>query len=258
LTVVTNRIGSRLETELGDAEVPVVVGMRYGRPSIGAGLERLVASGCRRVVVLPLFPQYSRTTTASVMDAVGRATSGWNDAPTIRSVTEYHDHPAYLDALVTTIREAWADSGTPRRLLVSFHGLPQRYADAGDPYPIQCARTAKALAARLELAPGTWHMAYQSRFGRERWLRPVLDDRLDRWGRLGLRGVDVICPGFATDCLETLEEVAMAGRRRFESAGGSDFRYLPALNDHPKHITALSQIVMATAADWLDQKTSSR
>ena len=261
LLVTTRRIGRTLASDLARTagfNVPVAVGMRYGEPSIAAGLGRLVDDGCSRVLVLPLYPQYSATTTASTMDAVAAAGSGWESAPEIRSVPDYHVHPAYICALAASVRTVWARADAGRRLLMSFHGLPKRYADQGDPYPVRCGRTAKAVAKELDLPPGRWHMAYQSRFGREPWLRPYLDDRLTRWGRQGLTGVDVICPGFAADCLETLEEVAMTGRHLFESAGGKGFRYIPALNDHPRHIEALTAVAVDTAGDWLDQKTSRR
>jgi ferrochelatase len=261
LLATTRRIGRALETALTRAsglDIPVSVGMRYGEPSIAAGLGRLVDARCPRVLVLPLYPQYSATTTASTMDAVAAASGRLKPAPEIRSTASYHVHPAYIGALAASVRAVWGGDGAGRKLLMSFHGLPKRYADQGDPYPLQCGRTAKAMAEELELAPGRWHMAYQSRFGREPWLRPYLDDRLTRWGRQGLAGVDVICPGFAADCLETLEEVAMTGRHLFESAGGKDFRYIPALNDHPRHIEALTAVAVDTAGDWLDQKTRSR
>jgi ferrochelatase len=261
LLATTRRIGRALESDLARAagfDVPVSVGMRYGEPSIAAGLGRLVDARCARVLVLPLYPQYSATTTASTMDAVAAAAGSLTPAPEIRSTASYHDHPAYIGALAASVRAVWDRAGDGRRLLMSFHGLPKRYADQGDPYPIQCGRTAKAIAKELDLPPGRWHMAYQSRFGREPWLRPYLDDRLTRWGRQGLAGVDVVCPGFAADCLETLEEVAMTGRHLFESAGGKDFRYIPALNDHPRHIEALTAVAVGTAGDWLDQNTSRR
>ena len=139
---------------------------------------------------------------------------------------------------------------------MSFHGIPRRYADAGDPYPEHCAATTRALAARLELSPGRWHMAYQSRFGKEPWLLPELGGRLSRWGHRGVSGVDVICPGFAADCLETLEEVAISSRAEFEAAGGRGFRYIPALNDCPEHIAALTEIVADHTRDWVDGRSS--
>jgi ferrochelatase len=256
LTVITHRIGAALRTSLASrvgGDVPVVVAMRYGSPSIRSGLEALTSGGCGRVLVLPLYPQYSTTTTESVADALGAASRGWPDAPETRTVRSYHDHPFYLDAVVTSIRSRWRESHRPEGgLLLSFHGIPQRYADAGDPYPEECAVTAKGIVERLGLAPGRWHMAYQSRFGRERWLRPALDDRLEALGRRGLNGLDVVCPGFAADCLETLEEIAMGGREIFERAGGEGYRYIPALNDRPEHISALTEIVVDHAASWTD------
>lgn len=261
LLVTTNRIGRGLASDLTDSigfHVPVETGMRYGSPSIATGLRRLADAGCPRVLLLPLYPQHSSTTTASAHDAVAGAIKGWDDAPELRSVPAYYDHLAYIEALATGVQNVWDTTGSPRRLLVSFHGIPRRYADAGDPYPAHCAATTKALVKRLDLPPGRWHMAYQSQFGREPWLRPDLGDRLQRWGQRRLSGVDVICPGFAADCLETLEEVAIAGRGRFEAAGGRAFRYIPALNDQSKHISALTKIALETADDWVDQKTSRR
>lgn len=255
LTVTTRGIGSTLAERIGDTagcRAPVQVAMRYGSPSIAEGLSGLSEKGCSRILVLPLYPQYSTTTTASTEDAVSAALRSLTPEPELRVVRSYHDHPAYLTALQSVIRGFWEDEGPAERLLMSFHGIPQRYADAGDPYPRHCAATARALADRLDLAPGSWHMAYQSRFGREPWLRPSLDRRLEHWAGRGIGGVDVICPGFATDCLETLEEVAITGRGRFEAAGGRGFRYIPALNDRWEHITALAEIVADHNRDWLE------
>jgi ferrochelatase len=253
LTVTTRRIGDALTERLIDTVgtgVALEVAMRYGSPSIKDGIAALSERGCSRILILPLYPQYSTTTTASTADAVAAAVSGMTAVPELRTVHDYHDHPAYLTALQSVIQEFWNESGSPNRLLVSFHGIPRRYADLGDPYPKQCAATARTLAASLELAPGRWHMAYQSRFGKEPWLLPELDARLTRWGQAGVDGVDVICPGFAADCLETLEEVAVRSRERFTAAGGSGFRYIPALNDRWEHITALSEIVADHTGDW--------
>lgn len=253
LTVTTRKIGNALSqrlNELSGSVIALEVAMRYGSPSIKHGIAALADRGCSRILVLPLYPQYSTTTTASTGDAVDAALSGMTPVPDLRTVHDYHNHPAYLTALQSVIRGFWNEHGSPNRLLMSFHGIPRRYAELGDPYPKQCAGTARALAARLELAPGRWHMAYQSRFGKERWLLPELDARLARWGRQGLHGVDVICPGFATDCLETLEEVANSSREQFTAAGGSGYRYIPALNDRWKHIAALAEIVTDHTRDW--------
>jgi len=253
LVATTREIGRRLARELDDgAGSPAVsVAMRYGVPSIGEGLRELTSRGCERVLVLPLYPQYSTTTTLSVADTVHGVHGHGNSSPEIRMVESYHDNPAYINALQSSARLYWEEHGPCNRLMISFHGIPQRTAAAGDPYPRHCAATARALASHLGMAPGRWHMAYQSRFGREPWLRPALDERLERWGRQGIRRVDVICPGFAADCLETLEEVAFTNRRLFESAGGRDFRYIPALNDRWEHISALADIVDRHTADWL-------
>ncbi len=256
LTVTTRRIGDALTTRLNDTGgtgVPLEVAMRYGSPSIRDGIAALTDRGCARILVLPLYPQYSTTTTASTEDAVADAVSGMTAVPELRTVRDYHNHPAYLTALQSVVREFWSEHGQPNRLLMSFHGIPRRYAELGDPYPKQCAATARALAARLELTPGRWHMAYQSRFGRERWLGPDLDSRLTGWGQRGVQGVDVICPGFAADCLETLEEVAISGRERFAAAGGSGYRYIPALNDRWEHTTALAEIIADHTRDWSEQ-----
>ncbi len=253
LSVTTRRIGEALAARIGgapDSETHIRVAMRYGSPSIAEELDALTRSGCSRILVFPLYPQYSATTTASTQDAVDDALRRSRSVPEIRTVGSYHDHPAYLTALEASIRLFWEEHGPSSRLLMSFHGIPRRYADGGDPYPRHCAATARALAARLELAPGRWHMAYQSKFGREPWLQPALDERLARWGDRGISGVDVVCPGFAVDCLETLEEVAMTNRELFEAAGGSGYRYIPALNDSWEHITALAEIIDDHTGDW--------
>jgi len=259
LSVTTHRIGQGLAARIGGAagaNTPILVAMRYGSPSIAEGLETLTRDGCSRILVLPLYPQYSTTTTASTCDAVDDALRRSSSVPEIRIIRSYHDHPAYLTALQASIRNFWEVNGPAPRLLMSFHGIPRRYADGGDPYPMHCAATARALAARLKLAPGQWHMAYQSRFGSEPWLQPALDDRLARWGGSGVDGVDVVCPGFAADCIETLEEVAMTNRERFETAGGRGYRYIPALNDGWEHITALTEIVADHTRDWVDGRRS--
>jgi ferrochelatase len=254
LLVTTYRQAEALEQRLSqrlERAMPVAVGMRYGEPGIGAGLRMLRDAGCGRIVMLPLFPQYSGTTTASSGDAAAREIRTWHQLPDLRMVSGYHDHPTYIRALVNSVREAWSVDGEPERLLVSFHGLPQRYADAGDPYPQHCAETARLLASELDAEPDRWRMSFQSRFGREPWLEPFTDVQLRTWAEEGIRTVDVICPGFAADCLETLEEIAVASRQLFESAGGQHLRYIAALNDRPDHVEALSEIVINTMQGWL-------
>ncbi len=225
------------------SEICVELGMRYGRPSIRDGLDLLAQQGSRRICVLPLFPQYSHSTTASVFDAVADAARVLPAETTITQIHDYHAHPAYINALAASIRETWHRHGRPDRLLFSFHGIPQRYADRGDPYPGQCERTARLVATALELEDSVWAMAYQSRFGRDAWLKPATDETLRSWGEEGMHHVQVICPGFAADCLETLQEIDIENRHVFRQAGGGEFHYIPALNARPDHIRALADII---------------
>ena len=231
--------------------VAVALGMRYGAPSISGALHALREAGATRIVVLPLYPQYSGATGGSTFDAVAKALSGWRRVPALRFIDHYHDHPGYIDALAVSMEAAWSDGGRPDRLLFSFHGLPRRYLDAGDPYHCECHKTARLVAERLGLDPGAWHVAFQSRVGREEWLRPYTDETLVEWGRERLERVDVICPGFSADCLETLEEIAIRGRESFVAAGGGSLRYIPALNADEGHVLMLASLVEHAISDWL-------
>ena len=233
------------------AKVVVEPAMRYGQPSISSGLRRLAEQGCGRVLVLPAYPQYAAATTGSTFDAVARELSQWRNLPELRMVRSYHDHPGYIAALVATVREAWAEGSRPTKLILSFHGIPQRYADAGDPYPVECSRTARLLTDGLGLPRRSWALTFQSRFGRERWLTPYNDRTLETLGRKGFDGIDVVCPGFSADCLETLEEIAVTNREIFEHAGGTGYRYIPALNARPDHIAALADVVSSHLAGWM-------
>jgi len=227
--------------------VPVALGMRYGTPSLADGLADLQAAGCERAVVLPLFPQYSISTTASV-EARVRELTATGTFPT-QVVLDYHAHSGYIAALAQSVREAWEAGGPGDRLLISFHGTPVRYRDRkGDPYFGQCEATARLLADALELPPDRWVMAFQSRFGREPWLQPYTDEVLMAWAAEGVPQVDVICPGFPADCLETLEEIATTYRERFLAAGGRGFRYIPALNERADHVAALADLVRTRLA----------
>jgi len=233
-------------------EVEVALGMRYGNPSIAAALDELVAKGCGKILLFPLYPQYSAATTASTCDAFFRTLDTRRDLPEVRTVRSYAGDKAYLRALTASVRDFWAreDSGAPQRLLISFHGLPTRYAKAGDPYPKECERTAALLAAGLRLPKDRWQLGYQSRFGREEWLKPYTGATLERWGREGVESTDVICPGFAADCLETLQEIAIENAARFARAGGGSLRYIPALNDREDHIAALAALAGRHLCGW--------
>jgi ferrochelatase len=235
--------------------IRVAVGMRYGNPSLRAGLEALRDAGSDRMLVLPLYPQYSATTTASTFDELARVLGTWRRIPEFRMVMHYHDHPAYLDALAGSITEAWSRDRRPERLLFSFHGIPQRYFMAGDPYPCECRKTARLVAERLAIPETAWSIAFQSRLGREEWLRPYTDEVLRDWARSGVRRIHVVCPGFSADCLETLEEVAVQYRELFRREGGEQFHYIPALNDSPRHVAALVDIIQANLGGWTTDET---
>lgn len=254
LVVTGRQQAADLEWEIGrriDRPLPVFSGMRYGRPSIESALDVLRRRGCRRILVLPLFPQYSATTTASVFDQAMRELKNWRRVPELRTIADYHDHPSYIGALAASLQDVWRTGDKPRRLLLSFHGIPVRYADAGDPYPEQCRRTSAALAKHLDIDPKSIVTAYQSRFGREPWVGPDTAELLRTWGKEKLDRLDVMCPGFAADCLETLEEIDVTGRKIFEKAGGGSFRYVPALNRRRDHIAALAEIAIEHLGGWV-------
>ena len=228
----------------------IELAMRYGEPTVAGALERLHTAGCERVLVLPLYPQYSSSTSASTFDAVADALKRVRWYPELRLIRDYHVDPGYIEALAASVREAWAEHGRPDRLLISLHGIPQRYADEGDAYAEQCRATAAALAAALELEDDAWQLAFQSRFGREPWLQPYTDKTLEAWGRAGVGHVQAICPGFSADCLETLEEIVVENRDTFLEAGGTEYHYIPALNTRPDHIEALAGLVERHLSGW--------
>ena len=231
--------------------VAVTLGMRYGSPSIREALAELRDARASRIVVLPLYPQYSGSTGGSTFDAVARVLSGWRRVPALRFIDHYHDDGGYIDAVAASIEAAWSEADPPDRLLFSFHGLPRRYLESGDPYHCECHKTARLVAEKLGIDPGRWLVSFQSRVGREEWLRPYTDETLVQWGRERLGSVDVVCPGFSADCLETLEEIAMRGRDSFVAAGGTELRYIPALNASASHVSALAGLVERAIPDWL-------
>jgi len=239
----------RLATRL-PGPVRVELGMRYGNPSLASALARLRSANARRLLVLSLYPQYSATTTASGFDAVTAELATWRWLPEVRFVNQYHDHQGYITALAQSIRTFWAEQGEPDRLLVSFHGIPKEYFLKGDPYYCQCQKTARLTAESLRLAPQRWQLAFQSRVGRKEWLRPYTDETLAAWGHEGVGTVHVVCPGFAADCLETLEEIAVENRDRFLEAGGKGFCYIPALNDRAAHLNMLADLVRRHIGGW--------
>ncbi|MDT8282846.1 MAG: ferrochelatase [Gammaproteobacteria bacterium] len=224
--------------------------MTYGNPSIKSGLEGLRKAGARRLLILPLYPQYSATTTAAVFDQVTDVLKNWRWLPDLRMINQYHDHSKYIAALTSSIKKHWAKNPRGELLLFSFHGIPQRYIDSGDPYFCHCQKTARLVAEKLELAADEWKLVFQSRFGREPWLQPYCSITLQELPASGIKNVDIICPGFAADCLETLEEIQMENKHLFIEAGGENFQYIPCLNDSEEHIEALSEILTAHMFGW--------
>lgn len=229
----------------GIADVNVAWAMRYGQPAIPGELDRLRQAGARRIVVVPLYPQFSASTTLSTRDALRGWRQRHGSAVEILEVEDFHDDPGYIGALRQSMRDHWMTSGRPDHLVMSFHGIPKRAVERGDPYESQCRRTADLLAAELNLRDDSWQVTFQSRFGAAEWLQPYTQPTLDRLGRSGLKRVDVICPGFPADCLETLEEINMECRETFLAAGGNEFRYVPCLNERPDWIAALTDIALS-------------
>jgi ferrochelatase len=253
LKVHTERQAKLLRGYLGarGPSGPVVeYAMRYGNPSIDAVLSSLKQQRCERILVLPLYPQYAASTTATALDAVSAVLRRTRDIPELRMVKHFHEHPAYIAALAEGVRKHWARHGEPDRLLMSFHGLPRYTLDRGDPYHCECQKTARLLAAALTLAPEQYQLSFQSRFGRAEWLQPYTAATLAQWGKQGLRRVDVVCPGFVADCLETLEEIGIDGKAEFLKAGGKEFHVIPCLNESDAWIRALVQITQEHLQGW--------
>ncbi len=253
LRVHTERQARLLRGYLGAQGHPALVvdfAMRYGEPSIASVLAQLKQQRCERILVLPLYPQYAASTTATALDAVSASLSRTRNIPELRLVKHFHDHPAYIAALAEGVRKHWAQHGRPDKLLMSFHGLPRFTLERGDPYHCECQKTARLLAEALALAPEQYQLSFQSRFGRAQWLQPYTAATLAQWGKQGLRRVDVICPGFVADCLETLEEIGMECRAEFLNAGGKEFHLIPCLNESDAWIQALAQIALEHARGW--------
>ena len=230
--------------------VRVELAMRYGQPSVPAQIARLQREGVRQLLVLPLYPQYSATSTGSVIDAVADAMKSLRWPPELRVVNDYHDDPHHIDALARSIEQWWASHGRGDKLLLSFHGIPERYVREGDPYLAQCQATTAALRQRLGLDDTQMLVSFQSRVGREAWLAPYTDAIVRELAATGTKRLDVACPGFAVDCLETLEEIAMQNRDFFLDAGGQELRYIPALNDSPAQVDSLAALVRRHTGGW--------
>lgn len=226
----------------------VEIGMNYGNPSIQEALNRFQQNGINEIITLPLFPQYSHTTTASSLDRIGHAAKALPNLSLLKQINSYANHPDYIAALASATETHWATSGRHEHLLISFHGIPKRFVAAGDPYETECQATAHLLAEALKLQPDEWTLCYQSQFGYDKWLTPSTQQLLLDLPKQGIKTLDIICPGFAVDCLETLEEIAITGKESFLHAGGTALRYLPALNDSGIHVEMLKAILEASRA----------
>ncbi|MBP6394659.1 MAG: ferrochelatase [Giesbergeria sp.] len=258
LAMWTSKQAKLLRGWLGEAGSNVLVrhAMRYGNPSIASQLDALKAEGATRILVLPLYPQYSATTTASVFDAVYSWAARTRNVPELRFVNHYHDDPGYIDALARTVQTHWKHHGPPDKLVMSFHGVPERTLQLGDPYHCESHKTARLLAERLGLQKDDWQLTFQSRFGKAKWLQPYTEPTLIEMAKAGVGRVDVICPGFTGDCLETLEEINQEAREAFLHAGGKEFHYIACLNDSTPWITALSHIAQQHLSGWPVQPDS--
>jgi ferrochelatase len=257
LKVWTERQAWLLEQSLQNAPTfgeqnPVIVryAMRYGEPSIDSQLNQLKNEGATHILLLPAYPQYSATTTASLFDRVFSWGKASRQLPEFRFINHFHDHPAYIEALAARVRSHWTQHGKGERLLMSFHGIPERSLKLGDPYHCECHKTARLLAEALMLKKEDYIVTFQSRFGKAKWLEPYTEPTAKLMGEQGIKKIDVICPGFTSDCLETLEEIAMEVKETFLHAGGEVFNYIPCLNNLPEWINAMTEIVQEHMLNW--------
>lgn len=259
LLVHTRRQAKLLQGYLGErSRTPLAVeyAMRYGKPGIAEGIAQLKEQGCDRILAFPLYPQYAASSTGSAFDGLFQVLEQIRNVPEIRTIRHYHDHPGYIAALAQSIRDYWMQNGRPGKLLMSFHGTPRVSLDQGDPYHCECQKTGRLLAEALGLSADQYLISFQSRFGRDKWLQPYTQQTLERLGREGVKRVDVACPGFAADCLETLEEIAMECKAAFLAAGGEEYHYIPALNDRADWIQAMCAIVLENLQGWLELQSS--
>jgi len=249
LMSITRAQQKKISSRLGD-QIIVECAMRYGQPSISDVLQKMFNQKVRKLLVLPLYPQYCAATSASTFDALAKEMTATRWLPDIRFVSHYHDHPDYITACVKQIENYWAEHGRAEKLILSYHGVPERYLHSGDPYFCECHKTTRLITAQLGLDENQYQQTFQSRFGREEWLKPYTDATLKALPGLGITSVQVFCPGFSADCLETLEEIDVENRQYFLAAGGESFEYIPALNTSEQHIDALINIIQENINGW--------
>jgi protoporphyrin/coproporphyrin ferrochelatase len=254
LRVHTEKQTALLQGFLGErTKAPFVVdyAMRYGNPSIASVLRKLREQNCQRILVVPMYPQYAASSSGTAFDIVFAEIQRMRNTPALRTIKNFHDHPGYIKALANNINDYWMKNGRPEKLVMSFHGLPQFSLDKGDPYHCECHKTGRLLAQELGLKPGQYFLSFQSRFGKAEWLKPYTTATLKELGKQKTKRVDVVCPGFVADCLETLEEIAMEGKEDFQHAGGGEYHYIPCLNERNDWMHALTDLVMENLHGWL-------
>lgn len=247
LLYLSQKLTDKIQLKLGKKYL-VKLAMRYGKPSLESSLESL--KHCSSIIILPLYPQYSAATTATVFDKIAQILKSWRVIPTLHFINQYYKHPLYIEAVANKMRTHFLEHGYPDKLIFSFHGLPERSIHLGEPYALQCHQTAELIAHALKLDSSLWQLTFQSRFGRAKWLEPYTDKTLIQLGKQGIHRVDVVCPGFAVDCLETLEEIAQTNQGLFIETGGKELRYIPALNDDHEHVQSLTSLLL----DCLNQQ----
>jgi ferrochelatase len=254
LRVYTAKQAALLQGFLGQrTKAPFVVdyAMSYGNPSIASVMQKLKAQNCTRILVVPMYPQYAASSTATVFDRVFSAVQTMRNTPAIRTIKHFHDDPGYIKALAASVNHYWMKNGRPEKLVMSFHGVPKYTLEKGDPYHCECHKTGRLLAQELGLMPEQYVVSFQSRFGKAEWIKPYTTTTLHDLGKHKTQRVDVVCPGFVADCLETLEEIAMEGKEDFQHAGGGEYNYIPCLNDRDEWIHALTDLVLDNLQGWL-------
>ncbi len=252
LLTLCRKLAEKLETELRrtSPQISVMLAMNYGNPSIDRAIDRLRAENIQRLLVVPMYPQYSATTTASVFDRVTNSLQRLRWLPEVRFINDYHHDDAWQEAIADSVRQFQKKQGKPEKLLFSFHGIPRDYLLRGDPYYCQCQASARHIAQRLDLADDEWEIAFQSRLGRAEWLKPYTDKTLEEWAHNGIKNVQVVCPGFSVDCLETIDEIAFENREEFVGAGGETLDYIPCLNDSDTHTKVLAGLCRHHGQGW--------
>ena len=243
LTFFTRQLSEKVAEQLKAKNITVDYVMRYGEPSMATQLRKFKEQGINHIVVLPLYPQYSSTTTASIYDDLVKELNSWRHLSSFRFISDYHQNEAYIAAVADSITQAWQEQPKHELLMMSFHGLPEQLTKWGDPYFHHCQQTAKLIAEKLGLQDSEWMLVFQSRFGKAQWLKPYCVDTLQALPAQGIKTIDVVCPGFAVDCLETLEEIAITNKEIFIAAGGESYRYIPALNDSDAHVDSIISLL---------------